>query len=38
LPVPLICTVRFGPAMQLKSDENKVDFLQRARDAVVALA
>lgn len=38
LPVPLICTVRFGPAMRLEPDENKVDFLQRARDAVVALA
>ena len=38
LPVPLICTVRFGPAMQLKADESKVDFLQRAREAVVALA
>lgn len=38
LPVPLICTVRFGPATQLKPDESKEDFLQRARGAVEALA
>ena len=38
LPVPLICTVRFGSAMRLEPDENKLDFLQRTRDAVVALA
>ena len=38
LPVPLICTVRFGPAIQLLPDEDKEIFLQRARDAVGALA
>ncbi len=38
LPVPLICTVRFGPVLPRIEDEEKHDFLQRARDAVVALA
>ena len=38
LPVPLICTVRFGPALASMPGESKDDFLKRARDAVVALA
>ena len=38
LPVPLICTVRFGPALQRLGEETKDDFLHRARAAVVALA
>ena len=38
LPVPLICTVRFGPALASVPGESKDDFLKRARDAVVALA
>lgn len=38
MPVPLICTVRFGAPVQLAADEDKDAFLQRARDAVVALA
>ncbi len=38
LPVPLICTVRFGPALGRIEAETKEDFLQRARAAVVALA
>lgn len=38
LPVPLICTVRFGPALPALAGEPKDAFLQRARDAVVALA
>lgn len=38
LPVPLICTVRFGPALPRIEGEAKDAFLQRARDAVVALA
>ncbi len=37
-PLPLICTVRFGAALPRQSEENKNDFLRRARDAVVALA
>lgn len=38
LPVPLICTVRFGQALRLGQLEDKDDFLQRARDAVAQLA
>jgi 1-acyl-sn-glycerol-3-phosphate acyltransferase len=37
LPVPLICTVRFGGAIQLQPDEHKKVFLARAREAVLAL-
>ena len=38
LPVPLICTVRFGAPLATLPDEDKAAFLQRARDAVQALA
>ena len=38
LPVPLICTVRFGPALPSLPGETKEAFLERARNAVVALA
>ncbi|WP_440222273.1 lysophospholipid acyltransferase family protein [Dokdonella sp. MW10] len=38
LPVPLICTVRFGAAVALREGESKAAFLERARDAVVELA
>ncbi len=38
IPVPLTCAVRFGPAVPRVADEAKVDFLARARAAVVALA
>ncbi|MEP6609126.1 MAG: lysophospholipid acyltransferase family protein [Burkholderiaceae bacterium] len=38
LPVPIICTVRFGPAVKLEACEDKDDFLQRARTAVSRLA
>ena len=38
LPVPLICTVRFGPALPSLPGETKDAFLERARNAVVALA
>ena len=37
-PVPLICTVRFGAALPRIQGEAKQAFLDRARDAVVALA
>lgn len=37
LPVPLICTVRFGAAMPHQHDEGKDQFLQRARHAVEQL-
>lgn len=38
LPVPLICTVRFGAPLARLDGEAKDDFLQRARAAVGALA
>ncbi len=38
LPVPIICTVRFGGALRLDAGEDKDGFLQRARDAVAQLA
>lgn len=37
LPVPLICTVRFGGVITLHANEHKKDFLMRARDAVLKL-
>lgn len=37
-PVPLVCTVRFGAPIFLQDQETKDSFLQRARDAVIALA
>ena len=38
LPVPLICTARFGPVVRPEPGESKDDYLQRARAAVMALA
>ena len=38
LPVPLICTVRFGPPLPRVADEDKSAFLDRARNAVIKLA
>jgi len=37
LPVPVVCTVRFGAALALQPGEAKETFLARARDAVIAL-
>jgi 1-acyl-sn-glycerol-3-phosphate acyltransferase len=37
LPVPLICTVRFGDAVYLQQNEHKKVFLSRAREAVINL-
>lgn len=37
LPVPLICTVRFGAALELQADEHKKVFLARAREAILSL-
>ena len=37
VPVPLLCTVRFGPPLQRLAGEGKVEFLDRARQAVLAL-
>lgn len=38
LPIPLLATVTFGPPIWLEQDENKNDFLARARQAVMRLA
>jgi len=38
VPVPIICTVRFGAPIALREGESKERFLERARDAVIALA
>jgi 1-acyl-sn-glycerol-3-phosphate acyltransferase len=38
LPIPLICTVRFGAPMQKVPAEDKGTFLERAHGAVVALS
>jgi 1-acyl-sn-glycerol-3-phosphate acyltransferase len=38
LPVPVVCTVRFGAPLARLPDESKDAFLTRARDAVIALA
>jgi 1-acyl-sn-glycerol-3-phosphate acyltransferase len=38
LPVPVVCTVRFGAPLALHAGEDKDAFLARARDAVIALA
>jgi 1-acyl-sn-glycerol-3-phosphate acyltransferase len=37
VPVPILCTVTFGAPLQLQPGEDKRAFLERARDAVVAL-
>ena len=37
LPVPLICTVRFGGAISLQASEHKKVFLARARDSILQL-
>ncbi len=38
LPVPIICTVRFGAPVAPAEGEAKEQFLSRARNAVIALA
>ena len=37
VPVPILCTVTFGAPLHLGVDEDKRAFLDRARDAVLAL-
>ena len=37
VPVPVLCTVTFGAPMQLQAGEDKHAFLERARDAVMAM-
>ena len=36
VPVPILCTVTFGAPIRLEAGEDKRDFLDRARDAVIA--
>lgn len=38
VPVPLICTVRFGTPLEHIENEDKQEFLARARNAVIGLA
>lgn len=38
IPVPIFCAARFGAPLSLDPDEDKAAFLERARDAVAALA
>jgi 1-acyl-sn-glycerol-3-phosphate acyltransferase len=37
VPVPILCSVTFGAPLELQPGEDKRAFLERARDAVVAL-
>lgn len=37
LPIPLICTVRFGDPLRLDADESKDAFLKRSRAALLSL-
>jgi hypothetical protein len=37
VPVPILCSVTFGAPLALAPGEDKRAFLDRARDAVVAL-
>lgn len=37
VPVPILCTVTFGPPLQWRPEEPKAEFLTRAREAVLAL-
>lgn len=38
IPAPLLCTLSFGPALRLHTGESRNDFLQRCRDALLALS
>ena len=38
LPVPMVCTVRFGAPLARIAEEPRDDFLVRARDAVIGLS
>ena len=37
VPVPILCTVTFGAPLHLGAEEDKRDFLERARSAVLSL-
>jgi len=38
IPVPLVCTVTFGAAVQVQAGENKNDVLKRAEQALLSLS
>ena len=38
IPVPLLCSVNFGVPLEISEGEEKSAFVQRARDALLALA
>jgi 1-acyl-sn-glycerol-3-phosphate acyltransferase len=38
IPIPMICSVRFGAPLPHSPDDSKEDFLNRARNAVIQLA
>jgi len=38
IPIPLLCTLCFGPALEILPDESKTAFLVRARASMLALA
>ena len=38
LPAPIICTATFGEPIHLRSDETKIQFLERAHHAICVLA
>lgn len=38
LPLPILCTVTFGPPLRLQDDETREAFLARTREALLALA
>jgi 1-acyl-sn-glycerol-3-phosphate acyltransferase len=38
IPVPLLCSINFGVPLQIGAQETKVDFLARARGALLELA
>ncbi len=38
IPVPLLCTVTFGTPLKLQPDETKIDFLARARKALLSIS
>jgi hypothetical protein len=37
VPVPILCSVTFGAPVRLEPGEDRKDFLERARRAVLAL-
>jgi 1-acyl-sn-glycerol-3-phosphate acyltransferase len=38
IPIPLLCTLSFGPSLLADPNESRSDFLRRCRDALLALS